>query len=80
MIKKIISSLIAAVCIGTMTVNAADISSLDSTCHGYGQGREVDECNRPVGAIQFNDEYGCYDCRAMLDSDKKICLTFEVIL
>ncbi len=77
MLKKIITAVIAAVCIGTLSVNAADINSLDRTCHGYGQGREVDDCNRPTGAAAFNDEYGCYGCRAMLDDDKKICLTFD---
>ena len=80
MIKKIIKSAAAAVCIAALSVNAAaneDISSLDRTCHGYGQGREVDENNRPAGAIAFNDEFGCYDCRAILDDGKNICLTFD---
>lgn len=82
MIKKIINAAAAAVCIAAFSVNAAaatteNIDSLDRTCHGYGQGREVDENNRPTGAIAFNDEFGCYDCRAILDDDKKICLTFD---
>ncbi len=55
----------------------ANISGLDTTCKGYGQGRQVDENNRPYGAVAFNDELGCYDCRAILDDDKKICLTFD---
>lgn len=77
MFKKIVFSVLTAVCMMTIPVSAADISSLDRTCHGYGQGREVDECNRPYGALTFNDEFGCYDCRAILDNDKRICLTFD---
>ncbi len=73
MIRTIMTAM--ALCMAmTFTAN---ISGLDTTCKGYGQGRQVDENNRPYGAIAFNDELGCYDCRAILDDDKKICLTFD---
>ena len=90
MIKKIIMTAAiiaaAAVCTAALPFGAAanspadpaeNIDSLDRTCHGYGQGREVDENNCPTGAIAFNEEFGCYDCRAILDEEKKICLTFD---
>lgn len=49
---------------------------LDNTLCGYGQGREVDDENRPVGAEMFNEQYSPYDAYAMTDSDT-ICLTFD---
>lgn len=82
MIKKIIAAALsiaaaAALGIAAAAASSADISSLDGACHGYGQGREVDECNRPAGAAMFNDEFGRYGCYAMLDEDKRIHLTFD---
>lgn len=83
MLKNILASAAAVCVIASVTpVNAvdnstADISALDNTCKGYGQGREVDENNRPTGAAMFNDEMSQYDCFAMLDDDKKIILTFD---
>lgn len=78
MLKKIINGLkyaaAAAVCLGTVSINAA---ALDNTCRGYGQGREVDECNRPVGAAMFNDEFSGYGAYAMLEGDGKVVLTFD---
>ena len=56
--------------------SVSSLSQLDCTCHGYGQGREVDENNRPTGAMQFNDEYNCYNSYAIFDG-KGICLTFD---
>ena len=73
MIKTIMTAM--ALCMAMAFT--ANISGLDTTCKGYGQGRQVDENNRPYGAVAFNDELGCYDCRAILDDDKKICLTFD---
>lgn len=57
--------------------SAVDLCSLDTQCKGYGQGRECDENNRPVGASMFNDEFCCYDAYAVLDSDNEIYLTFD---
>lgn len=78
MIKKIIAAAASAVLlIAAAGVSSAEAGSLDSTCHGYGQGKEVDENNRPTGAAMFNDEYCQYGCYAMLDEDKEIHLTFD---
>lgn len=60
-----------------VTGAADDIGSLDRTCRGYGQGKEVDENNRPTGAEMFNNEFCKYGCYAMLDEDKEIHLTFD---
>lgn len=58
--------------------SAASVSSaeLDNTLCGYGQGREVNDENCPVGALMFNEQYYSYGAYAVTDSDK-ICLTFD---
>lgn len=43
---------------------------------GYGQGVQVDEKNRPLGALEFNEKYGKFDAEA-ISADKKIRLTFD---
>ena len=79
MLKKIIATFAAVLCMTALpiTCTAESLDSLDRTSHGYGQGTEVDESNRPTGAQMFNDEFGQYGCYAMLDSDKEIYLTFD---
>lgn len=73
MLKKIISALMCTAALCAVTLNAA--------AKGYGQGREVDENNRPLGAIMFNDEFSDYGAYAMLEGDKQgenqIVLTFD---
>ncbi len=86
MIFKSVFALLFTAVIGGNAINSSglsyincttDISSLDTECRGYGQGRELDDCNRPLGAVMFNDEYSIYDGYAMMDSDKNISLTFD---
>ena len=58
----------------------SDISSfsqLSRESHGYGQGLECDDENRPTGAMMFNDEYSCYDSYAIFNDGKGVCLTFD---
>mgnify|MGYP002860285015 CR=1 FL=1 len=45
--------------------------------HGYGQGVELDEKNRPLGALDFNKNYGSLDALAINENDKRIELTFD---
>ena len=57
-----------------------DIRSLDNTCIGYGQGRDTDDKNRPLGALDFNGHYGKYGAYALAEEPgnrKVICLTFD---
>ncbi|MDE6763906.1 MAG: polysaccharide deacetylase family protein [Oscillospiraceae bacterium] len=82
--RKIITVSLAAAGIAVSslsgTVSAeipSDVSSLDRTSHGYGQGVETNDQNRPVGAEMFNNDFGEYGCYAMLDEDKEIHLTFD---
>lgn len=58
-------------------LTAEDISSLSSTCIGYGQGRSCNEDNCPYGAVDFNNSYGKYNALAVTDNDKQICLSFD---
>lgn len=83
-IKKL-AALLAAAAVMTMSgVTAAaentvggDFSSLSTESHGYGQGVECDENNRPTGAIMFNDEYSVYDSYAIMENSSGVILTFD---
>ncbi|MGN0142255.1 MAG: N-acetylmuramoyl-L-alanine amidase [Roseburia sp.] len=55
-----------------------NVESLDGTCIDYGHGSNVDENNRPVGAISYQDQYGDYSAIFIKEADsKKIYLTFD---
>ena len=57
-----------------------DETNLTSLSHekiGYGQGVQLDENNRPLGAIDFNEKYSQYNAKAINDNDKTITLTFD---
>ena len=59
---------------GNATIAAA---SLDTTKHGYGQGKAVDENNCPYGAIDFNSQYEQFNAYALTDDSNSIILTFD---
>lgn len=44
---------------------------------GYGQGVQLDENNRPLGALDFNAKYSKYNANAIGDQKGKIMLTFD---
>lgn len=73
--KKLVSFMLSA---ALMIFSAPSVFSegLDSTVCGYGQGREVDENNCPVGAKMFNESCSEFDAYAVTDGDK-IILTFD---
>lgn len=54
-----------------------ELETLDSECKGYGQGLQVDDMNRPIGAIAIQQELEDYGFIALSDSDTDICLTFD---
>lgn len=62
---------------GLSSQDISDVSVLSSESHGYGQGVQTDENNRPLGALNFNDENEDYNSYAIFDDDKGICLTFD---
>lgn len=59
--------------------NKTSSENLDRTKHGYGQGVQVDDLNRTLGAIDFNAKYGKYNATAIAESsdEKIIYLTFD---
>ena len=61
------------------SVQAENNIPLDDTCTGYGQGRAVDDMNRPLGALDFNERFCRFDAYACCpgDTGKYICLTFD---
>ncbi len=66
-----------------MAGKSVDLSSLDNTLIGYGQGVNLDSENRPLGAIDFNEKYSKYNAISMAKTDnnnkdkKTIYLTFD---
>ena len=56
---------------------AKDYSALSAEKHGYGQGVQVDEKNRTIGALDFNKTYGKFNAKALNEDTEKITLTFD---
>ena len=55
-----------------------ELNSLENTEKGYGQGKQVDDKNRPLGALDFNNQYSQYDAYALNENaGKEIYLTFD---
>ena len=73
--------IIAAVLAASMSVSASEYSrfeSIDNTKVAYGMGVDVDSMNRPLGAIQAQEEYGDMGGLFIGDStNKQIWLTFD---
>lgn len=73
--NRFISMLFSAVMVMTAVPSVhADVP--DCTVCGYGQGREVNEDNCPLGAVMFNDSFSKYGAYAVTDGEK-IILTFD---
>ena len=75
--KEIIVAVLAA----SMSVSASEYSrfeSIDNTMVAYGMGVDVDSMNRPLGAIQAQEQYGDMGGLFIGDStNKQIRLTFD---
>lgn len=54
-----------------------DIESLDTESHGWGQGVQYDEYNRPVSAVQYQETYGRYNANFIGENKPVIYLTFD---
>ena len=63
---------------GNVSEAVTDFSALSREKHGYGQGIQLDDKNRPAGALDFNSVYGKYSAKAINETeDKTITLTFD---
>ena len=51
--------------------------ALSTEKHGYGPGVQLDDKNRPTGALDFNANYGKYGAEALREDKKNILLTFD---
>ncbi|MBQ8926650.1 MAG: polysaccharide deacetylase family protein [Oscillospiraceae bacterium] len=55
----------------------AMLSPLPAGAVGYGQGTQVDADNVPIGALEFDAQYGAYDAYATSPDRSRILLTFD---
>lgn len=58
-------------------VEPVQSGALSTEKHGYGQGVQLDDKNRPTGALDFNANYGKYGAEALREDKKNILLTFD---
>ena len=54
-----------------------NVAALDNTTQDWGPGSNVDDQNRPVSAISYQDKYGKYNANFIAEGDHKIYLTFD---
>ena len=57
--------------------SSAELAALENECKGWGPGVSVDELNRPVGALSYQEKYGQYDADFIIENDGGIFLTFD---
>ena len=72
---KYLMSSAAVLTAALMPVSA--VYAADTTKHGYGQGTDVDEKNRPCGAVTFTQQYGDMGAYALTSDENRIILTFD---
>lgn len=60
-----------------VSVDSSTLTALDNKTNGWGQGRELDNANRPVSCLQFQEKFGQYDARFIGKDSKNIYLTFD---
>ncbi len=58
-------------------IDVEALSCLDNTKKCWGQGKNVDETNRPTGCLQYQGLYGDYDAYFIGEQEKNIYLTFD---
>lgn len=71
---KAAAALTAAIMTFTMP---ATVNALSNKKIGYGQGKQTDSQNCPIGAADFNTQYGKYNAYAMTNDKNRIILTFD---
>ena len=61
----------------TLGQDLGAIAGLDNKKIGWGQGKQVNDKNQPLGSTDAQSKYGKYDARYIGDDNKKIYLTFD---
>lgn len=51
--------------------------NLSSKLYGWGQGKNVDEKNRPTSCLEYNEKFGKYNAKFIAEDEKNIMLTFD---
>ncbi len=56
-----------------------ELQVMSTESSGWGQGTQVDDLNRPVGCIQYQEKYGSHSVRFIMNDseEKNIYLTFD---
>lgn len=59
-------------------INFDELEKLDNTKQGWGQGKNLNDKNQPIDAVNFQTKYGKYNAYFIRDLDKKnVYLTFD---
>ncbi len=53
------------------------LSKLDNTKHGWGQGKDVDDKNRPTSCLSYQEKYQSENAYFIKEDTQKIYLTFD---
>lgn len=60
-----------------VTPGAIDLQKLDNKLQGWGQGVQLDDKNRPISSVKYQEKYGKYDAYFIGKEEKVIYLTFD---
>ena len=74
--KPWIHSIAAGLCAAALMPSAV-VSAVSTNAIGYGQGKAIDGQNRPIDALSFDAQYGCYGAYATTPEENRIILTFD---
>ncbi|MBE6854829.1 MAG: polysaccharide deacetylase [Ruminococcus sp.] len=55
----------------------SSLSAFPVSAQGYGQGKQVNENNVPIGAVEFNNAYKELNALALSEDERYIILTFD---
>jgi peptidoglycan-N-acetylmuramic acid deacetylase len=58
-------------------VDYSALSKLDNTKHGWGQGKDVDDSNRPTSCLSYQEKYQSENAYFIQEDTKNIYLTFD---
>lgn len=75
-IKRITAAALTAF-VMLLSMPQTSVQALSCQKNGYGQGTATDSRNCPLGASDFNAQYGKYDAYALTNDENRIILTFD---
>jgi peptidoglycan-N-acetylmuramic acid deacetylase len=63
--------------VSNVNVTPVDLTALDNKKQGWGQGVQMDDKNRPLSSLSYQDKYAQYDAYFIGADEKIIYLTFD---